>query len=307
MSSLRVLALAGLIGFLLPTVSLAQPLGSFRWQIQPYCNVLSISVVQQGGIYLLDGTDDQCGAPQQASVAGLAFQNPDGTIGFGLTTVTAPGGTPVHIDATITIATLGGTWRDSAGNNGTFVFTPGAGIGGAPRPVAASGIAPGSITTVELAADSVGASELANNSISSAHVLNGSLTNNDFSDPPRAAFAGGDQTVDLTAAAVVVRQVSLTAPATGRVIVNASGYVDFNSAAADHVNCYINDDPVIDSAHHIAINDDGIPASTALMPFAGTRGFTVSAGPFTAYLVCNEAAGVTDINDTALTAIFIPS
>jgi hypothetical protein len=65
---------------------------------------------------------------------GLAFPNPDGSVGLGLTTVTTPGGTPVHIDARITLAALGGTWSDSGGLSGTFVFTPGAGTGGAPRP-----------------------------------------------------------------------------------------------------------------------------------------------------------------------------
>ena len=39
----------------------AQPLGSFSWQLQPFCNVLTISVTQQGNIYTLDGYDDQCG------------------------------------------------------------------------------------------------------------------------------------------------------------------------------------------------------------------------------------------------------
>ena len=117
------------------TAAFAQPLGTFRWQTQPYCNILTIQVVQQAGLYLLDGTDDQCGAPEQASIVGLAFQNPSGSIGFGLTIVTAPSGAPAHISATISAATLGGTWRDSAGNSGTLIFTPGAGTGGPPRPV----------------------------------------------------------------------------------------------------------------------------------------------------------------------------
>ena len=112
----------------------AQPIGTFRWQLQPYCNVLSLNVVGEGGNYTLDGTDDLCGAAQKASANGLAFQNPDGTIGFGLTVVTPPGGEAVHIKATINLVTLGGTWSDSNGNTGTFVFTPGAGVGGAARP-----------------------------------------------------------------------------------------------------------------------------------------------------------------------------
>ena len=46
----------------------AQPLGSYRWQQQPYCNVLTLNVVQVGAIYQLDGSDDQCGAATRAAV-----------------------------------------------------------------------------------------------------------------------------------------------------------------------------------------------------------------------------------------------
>ena len=116
-----------------PLATQAQPLGTFRWQLQPYCNIVSVVVTQTGGVYGLDGTDDQCGG-DQASVVGTAFQNPGGTIGFGLTIVATPGGSPVHVEAEITLASLGGTWRDSAGNTGAFVLTPGAGTGGSPRP-----------------------------------------------------------------------------------------------------------------------------------------------------------------------------
>ena len=60
----------------------AQSLGTFRWQLQPHCNVLTVTVVQQGGQYQVDGTDDQCGAAQQASVAafldGQAIATPAG-------------------------------------------------------------------------------------------------------------------------------------------------------------------------------------------------------------------------------------
>ena len=29
----------------------AQPLGTFRWQLLPYCNILALNISQQGGIY----------------------------------------------------------------------------------------------------------------------------------------------------------------------------------------------------------------------------------------------------------------
>ena len=76
-----------------PGRAAAQTLGTFRWQLQPYCNVITVTITQVGGTYRVEGTDDQCGGGRdQASVQGMAFANPDGTIGFGLTIVTAPGG-----------------------------------------------------------------------------------------------------------------------------------------------------------------------------------------------------------------------
>jgi hypothetical protein len=125
-----------LLGLLLVGADIqAQSLGTFRWQLQPFCNVVTLAVTQNGGVFRLEGTDDQCGAGGDlASAIGTAFQNPDGTIGFGVNIVTTPGGAPFHVDAEITIATLGGTWRDSAGNMGAFVLTPGAATGGTPRP-----------------------------------------------------------------------------------------------------------------------------------------------------------------------------
>lgn len=134
MSKARKTALILVVGLALSGASAAsgQPLGAYRWQIQPYCNVLTLSVVQQGGLYLLNGTDDECGAPEQASVTGLAFQNPSGSIGLGLTVV-ATGGASVNLSATLSLATLNGSWRDSGGRTGTFVLTPGAVTGGVAR------------------------------------------------------------------------------------------------------------------------------------------------------------------------------
>jgi hypothetical protein len=114
----------------------AQPLGTYRWQLQPFCNVLTLAITQNGSVYRIEGTDDQCGSgADQASAIGTGFQNPDGTIGFGVNIVVAPGGTPVHVDAALALPSLSGTWRDSAGNVGTFAFTPGAASGGTARPL----------------------------------------------------------------------------------------------------------------------------------------------------------------------------
>ena len=134
-----VLALIGLLAGI-EGAALAQPVGTFRWQLQPFCNVVTVAITQNGAVYRLEGTDDQCGGgADAASVTGTAFPNADGTIGFGLNIVTAPGGRPVHVDADISLGTFGGTWRDSVGGSGAFVLTPGAGNGGSARPLPSTG------------------------------------------------------------------------------------------------------------------------------------------------------------------------
>ena len=137
------LVLGVLLGGGLATPATAQPLGSFTWQLQPFCNRVTVNVRQDGAVYTLDGFDDQCGAGQRAPLVGLATPNPDGTIGFGLNIV-ASGGKAVNVDARITLAGLGGTWTDNAGNTGTFAF--GASTGGSPRPPA--GVGAGDVTAV---------------------------------------------------------------------------------------------------------------------------------------------------------------
>ena len=121
-----------------PAAANAQTLGTFRWQMQPFCNVAALTVTQIGGTYRLEGTDEQCGAATRASVIGTAFPNPDGSIGLGFMIVSTPGGVPLAVDATIAVSGLSGSWRDSAGRSGVFAFTAGAGTGGPARPLTAT-------------------------------------------------------------------------------------------------------------------------------------------------------------------------
>lgn len=113
----------------------AQTVGTFRWQLQPYCNVITTTITQSGGVYTVDGTDDLCGANPRAAVTGLAFLNANGTVSFGLSLVVPPSPTAIQLTATIDLGSLGGTWQDSAGNTGAFVFSPAA-VSGSPRPAA---------------------------------------------------------------------------------------------------------------------------------------------------------------------------
>lgn len=107
----------------------AQVIGTFSWQTQPYCNVVTVTVIQQGGSYQLVGSDNLCGAGT-AAVTGTAALAAGG-VQFGLT-VAYPSGRPAHLSATINLAGLSGPWIDAAGLTGTFAFG-GAG-GGSPRP-----------------------------------------------------------------------------------------------------------------------------------------------------------------------------
>ena len=111
----------------------AQPIGTYKWQMQPYCNVLTLAVTQNGTVFTLDGVDDLCGAGP-ASAVGTAFFKPDGTVGMGLHLVTTPGAAPVHVTVVLNAATIGGKWTDSGGHSGTFLFNPTPPVAGAPRP-----------------------------------------------------------------------------------------------------------------------------------------------------------------------------
>lgn len=115
-----------------PTAAQGTALGTFRWQLQPFCNAITVTVSAQGGTFAIDGFDDQCGAAQRAPLTGQAVPNPDGSIGLGLHLVTSPGGRGLDIAARVSLATLGGSWTDSAGNTGTLAFN--AATGGGPRP-----------------------------------------------------------------------------------------------------------------------------------------------------------------------------
>jgi hypothetical protein len=293
MSLHRTLALL-LLGLALPTATaMAQPLGSFRWQLQPYCNVITVNVTQQGGIYTLDGTDDRCGGGNQAgSAVGIAYLTPLGLVGFGISSV-LPNGTPIHTEATISISSLSGTWRDSAGNTGNFIFTPGAGVAGAPRPIPSGGVAPASITNVQLAL----------NSVTNANIVNGSVTVADLAAPSTAGFVGSTGAAVTLGANTLVRSITITAPAAGTVIVSAQGLFDNTAATLDEAACSLTTGTTIDTIHATFEAEQTVDAME-YVPFALTRGFTVAAGANTFNVVCNEYSGNVVVWYTHMTALF---
>ncbi len=121
-----------------PATASAQPLGAFRWQTQPYCNVLTLTVTRSGSVYALDGFDDQCGAENVAPLTGTAALNPDGTVELAMHIVSPPAAAAVHLTARLHAGSLSGTWQDSVGASGSFASTPATGSGGSARPFASS-------------------------------------------------------------------------------------------------------------------------------------------------------------------------
>ena len=137
----------------------AQVFGTFSWQMQPYCNVVTLTLTQIPSGYTLDGFEDQCAGLKRASALGMVLLNPDGTIGLNFGIVTPPAGKAVHVAALINPITGSGTWSDSVGNSGTFVLA-GAVPGLPARPLPTSGLGVAVITTTEIAPGAVGVTDI---------------------------------------------------------------------------------------------------------------------------------------------------
>ena len=123
--------------------SAGQAIGTFRWQFSPFCNVVTLSVQQQGPVFLLSGFDDNCGGPTRSAVTGTAFFNPNGTIGMGLTSIAAGGA--IENVILLSSSTLSGPWSDGRGGLGDFTFNPATPASGSPRPTTSAVFAFGQI------------------------------------------------------------------------------------------------------------------------------------------------------------------
>jgi trimeric autotransporter adhesin len=190
MKRIIVMALGCLwLGFL-PMRAEAQSLGSFRWQLQPFCNVVTLTVTEVGAIYRVEGTDDRCGASAKSSVIGTAFMNPDGTIGMGLNVVAAPGGVASPLSAVIALSNLSGEWQSGTGDSGSFTLTPGTGTGGVPRPLPTGS---SSIPTVIRLQEDGGL--VAGGTLNSGDIPASGLGTRMMWHPRKAAFRAGHLTI----------------------------------------------------------------------------------------------------------------
>ena len=132
-----VLTLTAAVSMWMPMEANGQTIGTFQWQLSPFCNVLTLTVVLQGGVYQLVGTDDACGAAGNVMpVTGTAFPQGSG-VTMGLTAV-APGGGARNLSATVNLTNFNGTWSDG-NDSGTLTFNP---------PLPTAGVALGTVERV---------------------------------------------------------------------------------------------------------------------------------------------------------------
>jgi len=164
------------------------------------------------------------------------------------------------------------------------------------------------ITAANIAIGGVGSAEILDGSVNSDDIQNSSILDVDILDEAGADLEGGDQSVSLTATDVIVRTITITAPTSGRIIVNASGYFNYGdlpSPIPDVGRCSITPGAALDFAYLIIAEDRN--NATRFGPFGATRGFVVGSGARTFNLVCDEFSGNVAVDDTFLTAIFVPT
>lgn len=151
--------LVALCVVLYATTASAQVFGTLSWQMQPYCNVVTMTLTVAPTGFALEGYDNQCGAATRGSATGHVVLNPNGSAGVNFTIVTSPGGQGVHVSGIVNVGTGSGTWTDSVGNNGTFAL--GGAVSGLPaRPQPASGLAPASVVATDVAPGAIGATQI---------------------------------------------------------------------------------------------------------------------------------------------------
>ena len=160
-----------------------------------------------------------------------------------------------------------------------------------------------------LANGAVGAAAVAVNAIAGSNVVEGSLTQADLSDAPKVISVENLSPSGINLpnnTMTVVSQVSVAAPAAGRVIVSTSGSFHFdNPNTPDHTVCSITTG-VVTGYPAAARAGEWNPADLLYVPFGGTRAFTVAAGSSTTFrLVCWASGSSISVVGAELTALFV--
>jgi hypothetical protein len=160
---------------------------------------------------------------------------------------------------------------------------------------------------VHIAPGAVGSNQIAPGAVAGAQVADGGLTIADLADPPRVASASGPPTISLSSPPAIAVTVTITAPAAGQIIANASGY--FTLADVSEIEagrCEITTGTTFELPPHLILVEESSVASMRRVPFGGTRVFTVTgAGPVTINLVCEETSGDVIVANSSLTLTFV--
>jgi len=234
-----------LVATALPALATAQSLGTFTWQLQPFCNRVTVTLVQQGASYTIDGFDDQCGAAQRAPVLGGATVNPDGSVTVGFATVVGGGTVSVHVNARVTLPSASGTWQDSIGNTGNFVLSGAA--TGSPRPLPTVFVGDGTITTAKLAVDAVDTTRIAPGAVGAADINDNEVQRRVGTACPSGQLMTGvnvDGTVTCQAGAAGTGDITAVAAGAGLSGGGTSGDVSLAIATAGVTNAMLAADAV---------------------------------------------------------------
>lgn len=126
-----------LLGLAAPAESEAQVIGTFMWRTEPYCNTLTLTVIQEGPVFRLHGTEDLCSnstTTQQAMpVEGTAVigVGPNQAV-IAVNTFSTSGGSS-RLLGILNLATLIGTWYDDHGSGPLVPATGITRVPGSPR------------------------------------------------------------------------------------------------------------------------------------------------------------------------------
>jgi hypothetical protein len=173
--------------------------------------------------------------------------------------------------------------------------------------IASVDIATGAVGSAQIADFSVGTNDVAFGSLTALHVAPESLSSGNVFNEAGGDFSSGNQSLALTSADVVVRSVVIEAPSDGIAIVFASGYADFTDPFShDGARCAITTGTAIDF-NHLIYATEGAVGDQNSVPFSATRGYEVLRGTNTFNLVCDEVSGQVALDDSSLTAIFLPT
>ncbi len=123
----RIVLCLSVLGAGLSAPVAAQPvqpvvIGTFHWQLQPFCSTVSVTVIQEGAQFRVQGTESCAPNDFSRSVYGTALLDGQGWVYLSLSTPRLQNsldGTSVY--AWFQLATLSGGWQDDGGRTGSLV------------------------------------------------------------------------------------------------------------------------------------------------------------------------------------------